>query len=142
MATEAESGPAQAAPPGSRAVLNIPRWTLALGFFGAAAAFLLHRSDWAAGIVFGAILGWLDFRWLRRGASSMLTVSSGETPSPPRSAGLSALLALFRYVLIALMGYAIFKYLQVPLVSIVVGLCALGAATIAASVWEVLHPEK
>jgi len=46
----------------------------------------------------------------------------------------------FRYVLLALGVYAIFVYLHVPLVSIGLGLCALGAATIAASVWEVLKP--
>jgi len=38
----------------------------------------------------------------------------------------------FRYVLLALGVYAIFVYLHVPLVSIGLGLCALGAATIAA----------
>jgi hypothetical protein len=47
---------------------------------------------------------------------------------------------LFRYGLIALAVYVIFIYLRVPLVSMVVGLCALGAAAIAASVYEILHP--
>jgi len=46
----------------------------------------------------------------------------------------------FRYGLIALAVYVIFIYLRVPLVSMVVGLCALGAATIAASVYEIWHP--
>jgi hypothetical protein len=36
--------------------------------------------------------------------------------------------------------YVIFKYLRVPLASMVVGMCALGAATIAASVYEILRP--
>ncbi len=48
--------------------------------------------------------------------------------------------ALFRYGLIALAVYVIFKYLRVPLLSMILGLCALGAATIAASVYEILHP--
>jgi len=47
---------------------------------------------------------------------------------------------LFRYGLIALAVYVIFEYLRVPLVSMIVGLCALGAATIAATVYEILHP--
>ena len=51
-----------------------------------------------------------------------------------------ALLMAFRYVLLGVCVYAIFSYLHVPLVSIGLGLCALGAATIAASVWEVLKP--
>jgi hypothetical protein len=48
--------------------------------------------------------------------------------------------AIFRYGLLALAVYVIFKYLHVPLGSMVVGLCALAAATIAASVWEILRP--
>jgi len=50
--------------------------------------------------------------------------------------------AAFRYALIGLTVYVIFKTLNVPLVSMIVGLCALGAATIAASVYEVWHPVK
>ena len=48
--------------------------------------------------------------------------------------------ALFRYGLIATSVYVIFKVLGVPLVSMVLGLLALGAAAIAASVYEVWHP--
>jgi hypothetical protein len=38
--------------------------------------------------------------------------------------------------------YVIFEVLKVPLASMVVGLCALGAATITASVYEILRPES
>ena len=51
------------------------------------------------------------------------------------------LLALFRYVLIGLTVYVIFIYQHIPLASMIVGLCALAAAAIAASVWEILAPE-
>jgi len=44
--------------------------------------------------------------------------------------------------LIALSVYVIFKFLKVPLLSMVLGLCALGAATIAASVYEILRPSE
>jgi hypothetical protein len=49
---------------------------------------------------------------------------------------------VFRYGLIALAVYVIFIYLRVPLVSMIVGLCALGAATVAASVYEILYPAE
>jgi CHASE2 domain-containing sensor protein len=52
------------------------------------------------------------------------------------------LLALLRYSLIALIVYVIFVYLHIPLVSMLVGLCALGAAAIAASVYEIFRPVK
>jgi hypothetical protein len=49
---------------------------------------------------------------------------------------------VFRYGLIALSVYVIFKLLKVPLVSMVVGMCALAAAAIAASVYELWHSER
>src|SRR5437899_978761 len=58
----------------------------------------------------------------------------------PRPSGATYLAALFRYVLLGFAVYVIFNYLHVPLVSIVLGLCAFAAATITASVWEILQP--
>jgi hypothetical protein len=49
---------------------------------------------------------------------------------------------VFRYALVAAGVYVIFVYLHVPLISIGLGLCALVAAIMAASVWEVLKPES
>jgi hypothetical protein len=50
--------------------------------------------------------------------------------------------AVFRYGLIALIVYVIFKSLRVPLASMVVGMCALAAAAIAASVYELWDSAK
>ena len=50
--------------------------------------------------------------------------------------------AAFRYGLIGLAVYVIFKYLNVPVLSMILGLCALGAATIAVSVYEILGPQE
>jgi len=47
---------------------------------------------------------------------------------------------MFRYGLIALIAYVIFRYLKVPALSMILGLCALGAATVAVSVYEILRP--
>jgi len=38
--------------------------------------------------------------------------------------------------------YVIFRYLKVPVLSMVFGLCALGAATLAVSVHEILRPQE
>jgi ABC-type uncharacterized transport system permease subunit len=46
---------------------------------------------------------------------------------------------MFRYGLIALSVYVIFKYLNVPVLSMIFGLCALGAATVAVGVQEIMH---
>ncbi len=104
---------------------------------------LFHRLDWAEGLIAGSGLAWLNFRWLRRGVEAF-------TSSPADQAGAKKLhgqaatyfAAVFRYVLIGAAVYVIFSYLHVPLVSIALGLCAFVAATITASVWEILQSVK
>jgi len=102
---------------------------------------LLRDRAWGAGLAIGSALAWLNFRWLRKGLDALVRASTAqagqEAPGVPL---LSYYGMLFRYGLIALAVYVIFIYLRVPLVSMVVGLCALGAAAIAASVYEILHP--
>jgi small-conductance mechanosensitive channel len=113
--------------------------TGAFGLAGALASLVLHRGDWAAGLLLGSVLAWCNFRWLRRGLDALVVASQAqherEKPKVPLS---TYALALLRYGLLAIMVYVIFKYLHLPLVSIVVGLCSLGLATSAASVWEIL----
>jgi hypothetical protein len=50
------------------------------------------------------------------------------------------LMAAIRYGLIGLAVCVIFKYLNVPALSMVVGLLALGAAALVVSVFEIFHP--
>jgi len=96
---------------------------------------------WGAGLAIGAFLAWLNFRWLSKGLDALVVASTAQAgEEKPVVPILTYFAMLFRYGLIALAVYVIFIYLRVPLVSMVVGLCALGAATIAASVYEILHP--
>jgi small-conductance mechanosensitive channel len=121
----------------------IARLTPVLGIIAAATALLLHRKDWSAGLIIGAALAWLNFRWLRRGLDGLVAESQAQSgQEKPRVSIITYLLALLRYSLIALIVYVIFTYLHIPLVSMLVGLCALGAAAIAASVYEIFRPAK
>jgi small-conductance mechanosensitive channel len=89
---------------------------------------------WAGGLLIGAVLAWLNFRWLRRGLDALVAASAAaEEPRVPLGAYFGA---VFRYGLIALVVYVIFRILKVPLASMVVGMCALAVAAIAASVYE------
>ncbi len=115
--------------------------TLLIGLVAALLVAILRDRLWGAGLAIGAGLAWLNFRWLRRGLDSLVVASTTQADKEnPEVPLLSYFAMLFRYGLIALAVYVIFIYLRVPLASMVVGLCALGAATIAASVYEILHP--
>jgi hypothetical protein len=91
----------------------------------------------------GAVLGWLNFRWLGRGLDALVAASTAQQGSEkPLVPWWNYVLALFRYALIGLTVYVIFIYRNIPLASMIVGLCALAAAAIVASVWEILAPER
>lgn len=127
--------------PGAATEQRISWLTLIFGLFAALLVAVLRDRLWGAGLGIGTALAWLNFRWLKKGLDALVvasTVQAGrEKPVVPLSSYFGI---LFRYGLIAAAVYVIFVYLRVPLLSMVVGLCALGAATIVASVYEILRP--
>jgi ATP synthase I chain len=121
----------------------IARLTLLLGAFAALPVAWFYGPTWGAGILIGAILAWFNFRWLRQGLDALTAASTAQAGQPnPQVPVATYFTALFRYGLIGLAVYVIFKYLNVPILSMIFGLCALGAATIAVSVYEILHHQE
>ncbi len=95
---------------------------------------------WGLGILIGAILAWINFRWLKQGVDVLAGAATAQADqAKARVPILTYFKAMFRYGLIALCVYVIFRYLNVPVLGMIFGLCALGAATIAVSVQELLH---
>jgi hypothetical protein len=123
---------------GSRTELRIRSLTMILGATAAVVAAARGNRSWAIGLLIGTVLGWLNFRWLGRGADALAAAATaqhgrGKTVVP----WWNYVLAVVRYALIGLVVYVIFAYRHIPLASMMVGLCALAAAAIAASVWEI-----
>ena len=115
--------------------------TLVIGAVAAIIVGVSYRWMWAAGLLIGSVLAYLNFRWLARGMDALVAASTAQAEvAQPRVPVGTYFRALFRYALIALCVYVIFKLLGIPLVSMVLGLFALGAAATAASVYEVWHP--
>ena len=114
--------------------------------FGAATAVpvgFLSGVRWGAGLMIGATLAWLNFRWLKQGLDALTQTIVAQGPQSKGSVPLGAYFkALVRYALIALIVYVIFEYLNVPVLSMILGLCALGAATLAVSVHEIFRPQE
>jgi hypothetical protein len=127
--------------PGSATERRISWLTLLLGLVAGVLVASLRDRSWGAGLAIGAILAWLNFRWLKRGLDALAQASTAQAGDKKPRVPLGSYFGMvFRYGLIAFAVYVIFEYLRIPLLSMVVGLCALGAATIAASVYEILHP--
>jgi len=127
--------------PGQATERRISWLTLALGLTAAIVVAALRQYRWSLGLVVGSSLAWLNFRLLRRGLDALVAASTAQSGTKrPQVPLASYAAAALRYGLIAAVVYAIFVLLNVPLLSMLLGLCALGAATIAASVYEVLRP--
>jgi small-conductance mechanosensitive channel len=119
----------------------IARMTLAIGLVAAVAIGFLHGWIWAGGVAIGAALSWLSFRWLKQGTDALrLAMTAREGDTNVRVPIIIYLKAVLRYGLMAAVIYVMFEYLKVPVLSMIVGLFALGAATFLASLYEILRP--
>ena len=126
---------------GLRTERRIGGLTLLIGALAAAVAALLHRFPWAAGLLIGTALAWLNFRWLGQGLDALVAAATAQSGVPKPRVPIGVYLrAMLRYALIGFTVYVIFEFLKVPLASMIFGLCALGAAVIAASLYEVVRP--
>ncbi len=135
--------PVTASPVGHRTVRRIIYLIPAFGVAAGLLATLLHRLDWAVGLIFGSGLAWLNFWWMKRGVEAFTSTAGGQPAGEKRRGqGVTYLAVALRYVLIGFGLYGTFNYLHVPLLSLVIGLCAFAAATITASVWEILQSIK
>lgn len=117
--------------------------TVILGALAALPVSFFHGWHWGLGIFIGAALAWLNFRWLKQGLDAFTAAATAQSNQPKAKVPvLTYFKALFRYGLIALIAYVIFKYLKVPALSMVLGLCALGAAALVVSVYSLVRPQE
>ena len=124
-----------------RSESHISQFTLLLGALAAIPVAYFHGWRWGLGIFVGAALAWFNFRWLKQGLDALVAASTAQANQKKVEVPIVTYFkALFRYGLIALAVYVIFKYLNVPVLSMVLGLCALGAAAIVVSVHSILRP--
>jgi len=119
---------------------RIARLTLLLGAIAAAGACLLFSIRVGAGVLIGALLAWVNFRWLKSALDTVTRAATAQSEASKARVPLGSVFGLIgRYLLLAVSVYAIFIFLGIPILSMLVGLCALGAATMGASLYEVFQ---
>ena len=119
---------------------RIARLTLVLGAVAAAGACSLFSIRVGAGVLIGALLAWINFRWLKSALDTVTRAATAQAEASKVRVPLGSLFGLIgRYLLIAVSVCVIFIFLGIPILSMLVGLCALGVATIAASLYEVFQ---
>jgi len=112
--------------------------TLLLGFLTALVVTFTKSPRAGLGIAVGTSLAWLNFRWLDQTLGALVTVATAQAGSP-QSRVPARIYWKFagRYVLMGLAIYVTVHYFAVPVLSLILGLLALGAAAIVASLYEV-----
>lgn len=123
----------------ARAERSIARWTLLLGLGAAIATLAAGRGRLAAGVAAGALLAWLNFRWLEQAADALVRVSTAGPEGPaPRISSWLYVKFFARYALLAVALYVMVARFAVPAWSLIAGLLALGAAAMLVSLYQVL----
>ena len=102
---------------------RISRLTLAITGAGAAIYFAMAGWRGGCGFLLGAIVSYLNFRWLKRTVNALGETAGGK---PPR-AWVAVVLGL-RYLLLGLGAYAIVRFSEISLTAALVGLFVSTAA--------------
>jgi small-conductance mechanosensitive channel len=119
---------------------RIARLTLVLGGIASGGACFLFSIRVGAGVLIGALLAWVNFRWLKNALDTVTRAATAQAEPSEARVPVGSLFALIgRYFLIAVSVYVIFISFGIPILSMLVGLCVLGAATIGASLYEVFQ---
>ena len=112
--------------------------TLGTGFAVAILVGILKSLPWGAGIACGAILAWLNYRWLDAGLNGLVLAAKAQQGLPQvRVPSGTYWRFAFRYALIAVAAYGIVTFLHVPALAVISGLLALGAAVTIEGLYEV-----
>jgi hypothetical protein len=112
--------------------------TLGIGVIAACVVALAGFGRWGIGILLGAVLAWVNFRWFEQAIGAVARVASAQAGAPRPRVSMWIWVKFFgRYGLIAVLLYTAWAIFRIPVVSMLAGLCALGAAVTAESVYEI-----
>jgi hypothetical protein len=126
------------------ATLRRIEWlTLALGAAGSVAAGWRWGWRGAVGLAIGAILSWINFRWLKgsvlafgRAATSATAVTASESVQAARVPKSAYAKFFGRFALLLVAVYVILTHSVLPAISVLAGLFASAAAVVLGLMWE------
>jgi hypothetical protein len=105
--------------------------TVAIGALTAIAVIIIW--NWRAGFSFacGAVLSWLNYRWLKQGVATLTRLPTAQTGTEKARVPTTVYLkVLGRYALLIAAGYAILRGFKLPAAALLAGLFAVIAAVL------------
>ena len=113
--------------------------TLALGMAGA--VFAGGRWGWrsGAGVTLGAVLTWLNFKWLKQGVDALVRISTAQAGSERARVPASIYLKFFgRFALLLVVVCVILSRSLLPMSAVLGGLFAVVAAVMIEVLFELV----
>lgn len=91
----------------------------------------------------GAVLAWLNYRWLEAGLGALIGAATRQAGDRKPRVPVSVYVKFAgRYALIGIIVCVIVLYLRIPLVSVVCGLLALGAAAMVEGLYQIISGSR
>ena len=112
--------------------------SLGLGVPACLTALILGGLDSGLGFLAGALLSWINFRWLKQGVDRLLASVLTPQPSPRRPARAAIFKYVLRYALIGLSLYATFRMDFLEIFGFFSGLLLVVAAVLVECVLQVI----
>ena len=112
--------------------------SLGLGIPGCLTALILGGLDSGLGFLAGAVLSWINFRWLKQGADHLLESTRSAQPASKRAARAAIFKYFLRYALIGLSLYATFRVDLLEVFGFFSGLVLLVGAVLVECVLQVI----
>ncbi len=118
--------------------------TLLLGGVAAVGVAVSVSRRAGVGVLVGTLLAWVNLRWLQQALDALVHLAAAQAGNPHPRVSIWVYIKFFaRYVLIGLVLYVMVSRFGIPLLSLFGGLFALGAATMAESIYEVFaRPDR
>jgi hypothetical protein len=105
--------------------------TIAIGAVATIGSAIIWGWRVSAGIASGAILSWINYRWLKQGVSTLARLSTAQAGTEKARVPPSVYLKfLGRYALLIVAAYAILRGFKLPAASLLAGLFAVIAAVL------------
>jgi hypothetical protein len=110
---------------------RIEYFTLVIGAAAAIAAWIFWSIKTGAGVATGAVLSWINYRWMKQGIGLLARFSTAQAGAEKPRVPMSVYLKLLgRYALLIVTAYAILRGFSLPAAGFVAGLFAVVAAVL------------
>ena len=119
---------------------RIERFIIALGAGATAGAEIGWGHRAAASAAIGAVLCWLNFRWLRQGAAALMRLGVAQAGAEKVYVPRSVHAKFFgRLVLLLVVAYVILAWLRLPVIAFLCGAVAVVPAILIELFYELAH---